>query len=362
MTLLWLLAWSVASPAAALATIRYVAPGGNCGAGITPCYATLQAAIDAATSGDEVRVAQGVYVNVTTRSYALGGASQTITQAMFINNDLTVRGGYTITDWTTAEPANYPTVINPQGQGRGSVIASNPGAPALVTLEGLTIVNGYAEGSGGGLYADSSEVVIRDCYIMSGTDGVMLWNNRSTLINTVIAANTMTGSTVITKGLTVLGGEMQAWHTTLADNGEVGLWVQNLGENPASVEMTNTIVSGHQVGVRVAGQVEKPTIVRLTGTLWGNLQQTDFSTGGQIVNDRDYIGSPGFMGVGDYRLTLTSPARNRGMYSSVKYDIIGVRRDPLPDLGAYEYDDPDSIRQVFLPLVMRGATSVKANY
>lgn len=355
--LLWLFAWGVAAPAAALSPIHYVAPGGNCGEA-TPCYATLQAAIDAAVPGDEVRVAQGVYVDVTTRQYALGGSPQTtITQAMFINKGLTVRGGYSVADWTTPQPASYPTVIDSQGQGRGGVIVS----PNPVTLEGLTIVNGYAEGGGGGLYADSSDVVIRDCYVMSSTDGLMLWNNQATLINTVIAANTMTGPTVITRtGLAVVGGEVQAWHTTLADNGGVGLWVQN-GQSPAYVAMTNTIVTEHQVGVRVVGNIGDPTIVQLVGTLWNNDQQTDLiDAGGQIINSRDYIGPPEFMGAGDYRLTSTSPARNRGSYSPVRYDIIGVRRDPLPDLGAYEFDDPESIRQVFLPLVTRKATSVKA--
>ncbi len=356
--LFWLFAWGVAAPAAALSTIHHVAPGGNCG-GATPCYATLQAAINAAVAGNEVRVAQGVYVAVTTRQHTLGGSLQTITQAVFINKGLTVRGGYTITGWTTPQPASYPTVIDPQGQGRGVVIVS----PNPVTLEGMTIVNGYAEGGGGGLYADGSAVVIRDCYIMSSTDGLMLWNNHATLINTVIAANAMTGPAVITRtGLAVRGGEVQAWHTTLAGNGGVGLWVQNLGESPAYVAMTNTIVAGHQVGLRVVGNIENHPIVRLVATLWANIQQTDIPVDVQIINSRDYIGSPDFMGAGDYRLTATSPARNRGSYSPVRYDIISVRRDPLPDLGAYEFDDPESIRQVFFPLVMRKAMSVKANY
>ena len=47
-------------------TVRYVAPGGACG-GATPCYATIQAAADAAAAGDEIRIAAGAYTGVSSR-------------------------------------------------------------------------------------------------------------------------------------------------------------------------------------------------------------------------------------------------------------------------------------------------------
>jgi len=47
------------------ATTRYVAPSGNCGAA-TPCYATVQAAVDAADPGDEIKVAEGTYNDIHT--------------------------------------------------------------------------------------------------------------------------------------------------------------------------------------------------------------------------------------------------------------------------------------------------------
>ena len=141
-TVLLALTWAVALPSAAASGTHYVAPGGECH-GATPCYATLQAAIDAASPGDELRVAQSVYTSVTVREYNLT-YPQTVTQALFIDKSLTVRGGYTVTDWTTAQPLTYPTVIDPQGSGRGGLITMPAFHTSItVTLEGLSITNGY---------------------------------------------------------------------------------------------------------------------------------------------------------------------------------------------------------------------------
>jgi len=396
LAVLLLLAWAVALPTTAASGTRYVARGGECH-GPAPCYATLQAAIDAAAPGDELRVAQGVYTDVTVREYNLT-YPQTVTQVMFIDKSLTVRGGYTTTDWETAQPITYPTVIDPQGSGRGGLITIPDWDTSItVTLEGLSITNGYAEGSGGGLYVYVTSISISGChvysntggslgsglylggdkvtltnnvivhntggdygygvviqgfptlsgnYIMHNSSGLFLWNNRATLVNNVIAGNEH-------KGLSVSGGEVRAWHTTIADNGADGVSVTNSGQGAGHLVMTNTIIAGSAVGVRVVGNVPDPSIVQLVATLWDNVTDTYIVEGGQISSSRDFHAEPAFVGNGDYHLTIASPARNRGWPSDVRQDIDGEPRDPLPDLGADEFFDPDSIRQVYLPLVMR---------
>jgi hypothetical protein len=389
----------VVPPTAAPSTTHHVAPNADC-AGATPCYATLQSAIDAADPGDEVRVAQGVYTATTVFEYDLGGWTQTITQAMFIDKSLTVRGGYTITDWMTTQPISYPTVIDPQSRGRGGVISKpDRDTPITVTLEGLSITRGYAEGSGGGLYVEGASVTISGCHVtrneggsigsgiylsgdkmtltnnvvahntgpgygvgidmgvpmLSGNrithnaNGLMLWSTVATLVNNVIAANDE-------DGLSIIGGNVQAWHTTIADNGTVAADVTYSAQGEGGhLVMTNTIIAGPATGVWVMGIVDYVTsTVQLTATLWDNATDTHaVNAGGRIVRTRDLHGDPAFVGSGDYHLTSTSPARNRGWPTDVERDIDGERRDPLPDLGADEYFDPGSIRQVYLPLVLR---------
>jgi hypothetical protein len=123
--------------------------------------------------------------------------------------------------------------------------------------------------------------------------------------------------------------------------------------------MTNTIIAGSTTGVRVRGISDHVTsTVQLTATLWDNVTDTHIvDDGGLIITTRDLHGDPAFVGSGDYHLTAASPARNRGWPSDVQQDIDGEPRDPLPDLGADEYFDPGSIRQIYLPLVVRTNTS-----
>ncbi|NJM40960.1 MAG: hypothetical protein HC853_09400, partial [Anaerolineae bacterium] len=120
----------------------------GCGSAAAPC-ATVQFAVDEAAAGDEVRIAAGGYAGVSVRAG--------VTQTVYVDKNLTLRGGYTLTNWTEPNPSFQPTFIDAQQAGRVIYIHS-----AEVTLQGLTLRNGVITGTGnlcpgagcgGGVYA-----------------------------------------------------------------------------------------------------------------------------------------------------------------------------------------------------------------
>jgi hypothetical protein len=154
----------------------YVTETGECG-GSTPCYSNIQAAVDAAYDGDEIRVAGGTYSD--TASKDIGG--RTYTQVVAITKSLTLTGGYSSTDWTTSDPTANPTIIDAQEMGRGISIVGDGSQTA--TVAGFTITNGNYTGlgnpqgvggsvcqrtgsdCGGGFFAYRVKLILRNCAI-----------------------------------------------------------------------------------------------------------------------------------------------------------------------------------------------------
>jgi hypothetical protein len=106
-------------------------------------------AVNAASSGSTVKIA-GYCAGVS------GG------QVVNINKVITLRGGYTTTNWVTAYPTTQPTTLDAQGGGR--VILAN----ATATLQDFTLTNGVINGDGGGLYT-SAPITLTDLTIYSNT-------------------------------------------------------------------------------------------------------------------------------------------------------------------------------------------------
>jgi hypothetical protein len=153
----------------------YVAPGGSCGGGVSDCYASLQAAVDAAAPGDEIRVAAGTYTDLHVRPRSDITTTGVVTQNVYLNKTLTIRGGYS-GDFTAWDPQTYATLLDAQGQGRVLYVSGdiNP------TIQGLRITGGDATGMGGYPVAGDNDA----------GGGVYVYSASPILIGNQIYANT----------------------------------------------------------------------------------------------------------------------------------------------------------------------------
>ncbi|NOZ29077.1 MAG: hypothetical protein GXP39_13640 [Chloroflexi bacterium] len=382
--------------------VLYVAPNGNCG-GAAPCYATVQAAVDAAQDGDTVKIAQGTYSDVHAR--------QGITQVVYITKSLTLRGGYSTARWDAPDPTAHPTILDAKGKGRvlyvsgyirltvqdlhitGGDATGLGGDPwgndagggifvhiSTVTLRNLTIHDNQAY-RGGGVFLNSSGGVysahIEGCSILSNTadsgaglyllggydrlerniiranratwggGGLFFNDSRATLVNNVIIGNRAVSDEGA--GAFVYSAFPHWLHTTLANNsGKSGVFVDNTGfpSDSSQVVMTNTIISGHSAGIKLS--TRKANTVTLTATLWhGNA--TNWTGPGAIVHTLDRSGDPAFAADG-YHLTRNSAAIDAGVDAGVTVDVDGGRRPRKGcDVGADEYP----MHRMYAPVILK---------
>jgi parallel beta-helix repeat protein len=229
----------------------YVAP--SCTGVPLPCYTTPQSAVDAADDPEDViKVAAGTYTGVN----HYGGLAQVV----YVSKTVTVRGGYTTTNWTASNPDANHTTLDAQGQGRVFYIAGDPSAVSgqaiSPTIEGLRITGGDATGlggypgpvgdAGGGVYVITATAIISDNRVFSNTadfgGGMYLSHSNSTLSVNTVASNTANSG----------GGLLIEYSTaTLSSN----IVISNVADYGAGVFLLGadaTTVSGNTVASNTA--------------------------------------------------------------------------------------------------------------
>jgi hypothetical protein len=144
-----------------------VATTGNdalgCGSTASPCR-TIQYAINAAPTGTTILVAAGTYT-YDAASDSCSSVFFTTSVVCVANKHLALLGGYTTSNWNTADPMTNVTIIDGANTYRGIFWVGTTAATSL-RLEGFIIQNGLAKGIsarsgndaifafGGGLFAD----------------------------------------------------------------------------------------------------------------------------------------------------------------------------------------------------------------
>jgi uncharacterized repeat protein (TIGR01451 family) len=369
-----------------------------CPAGPPDCaYSIIQDAVDAASEGDVIKVATGLYTDVHGRAAPSGyDGPSVITQVVYISKTVTVQGGYTTTNWITPDLEANPTTLDAQGQGRVLFITGQ----ISPTIEGLRLTGGDATGlgsgwgsggdGGGGVYVVDATATISRNQVFSNTavhlgGGLYLDHSPATLSRNDIIANSaggggglflggspaaLSGNTIVANtanndsgglflefsdarltnniiadnegGLYVSWSSPRLWHTTFARNG-TGIYVYNEFLSPTV--LTNTIMVSHTVGVYVDVMYEWQSGVRMKATLWGDgawANETDlFCLLGECsIGAVNVWGEPDFVDPdsGDYHIALGSAALDAGLDAGIASDIDG---EPRPaalgfDIGADE--------------------------
>src|SRR4051812_16750306 len=196
-----LLACSTTLPVQAAATTRYVrasATGLNNGTSWTNAYTSLQSALTAAVSGDQIWVAAGTY-----RPSATGDQSASFT----LKYSVEVYGGFAGTQ-TALDQRNWInnlTTLSGDLSGDDSGVSNNSensyhvvtGASGA-TLDGFTISGGNASidsNKGGGIYNSNASPTLSNLIVSSniaadGGGGVYANGGSPTLTNVTISGNT----------------------------------------------------------------------------------------------------------------------------------------------------------------------------
>lgn len=342
---------------------RYVAPdgvddGNNCTVlDFGPC-ATVNHAIGQAESGDEIRVARGVYTDVHTVGV--------FTQVVWLNEDLVLRGGYSSDNWNDADPVRNPTILDAGRRGRVIYIAG--GSPII---DGFHIRNGYVENDhGAGIYVAAGAVTtitqnyLYDNVAQNGFGGALYVAGGGSLLlerntfhrnaafdgaavyfsygNATVSNNVVYNNRATSRGGGFYNGSGSPilWNNTFFSNtANYGGGFYNLSGAPA---IRNTIMAGNVVTTTGGGIYDHPaggTPVLDYNDVWGN-SPNNYS--GVTAGSHDISADPLFINPTAYNLHITtgSPCLDTGDPATpLSNDRDGNYRPLFDgyDIGAYEY-------------------------
>ena len=207
-----------------LAVDVYVESSGSCG-GKTPCYSTIQGAINAANSGDTIKVAQGIYAE----TFVLDSGNQLMFQGGWdagfttqtprttsIRAPIVTKGAIAFQELrimeiagsmgnaTTADVLNGKTFSSDAGTGLTGIMPNLGGPSYTSTTTDQTIAAGYYNGSG--KVEGDSDLVSGN--IKSGVTIFGVAGSAPAPTGDAVVANVLSGKTFSNASSTGLTGTM----------------------------------------------------------------------------------------------------------------------------------------------------------
>lgn len=242
-----------------------VAAGSDLDVCPTCTYTTIQLAINAAASGDRIRVAQGTYYENLDIS-----SSRTIT----------ISGGWSA-DFSTQINAPSLTVVDAGGANRALYIH---GAPSDTIIENIAFQNGSHDwgacirvsSTNGQINFALQDVIVQDCDCTNGHGGgicLLSYNYpiAARLMNVIVRRSYTTGA----------GGGIWAGSDTITEPGNVEVYIMNsmIYSNEADREAGGIAIW--------AEENSRTRAVILNSTITGNTSSNTYLGGGGIVVSDD---------------------------------------------------------------------------
>jgi parallel beta-helix repeat protein len=327
-------------------------------------YSTIQAAINASSTGDVVIIAPGTYAGDGNRDIDFLGKAITVRSTD--PNDLSIVA-------TTLIDCNS-TEANPH---RGFIFDSSEGANSM--LSGLTIIKAYYTGDGGGIYCNGSNPTISHCTISNCVahnsanlyqehgGGIYLNGSSPTITHCIIKENSANGGGAIycnNNSNPIIDNCMLTDNTVNDYGGGINCW----DSRPA---ISHCTISGNSAGAGGGGGISYGSNCNLSVShciIWGN-SNGDFvkttsvevwpavsysDVGGSYAGTGNIASDPLFINptAGNYHIAAHSPCVNTGDpgYAGTlgEIDIDGDPRiaNSRIDIGADEYTTGPSVIQI----------------
>jgi parallel beta-helix repeat protein len=313
-------------------------------------YGTIQAAIDAATDGDGVLVADGIYKGVGNRDLDFKGKVVHLRSASsaancIIDCENSGRGFHFHSGETAKSRLEGVSIKNGNANCGGGIYCSSNSSPSIA---GCTIASSAATNDGGGIHCSFSSPEITNCLIAENRaqrgGGIALDNSAPLIVNCAIADNTAS---------TDYGGGILCWtnasptvtNCTIVNNsaGSQGAGIY-CWEN-SSPAIGNTIIWGNHAS-SAGNQIYTYNASDCVSLRCCNYADgaNDIAGSGTVTPINRMSSNPQFVDAAgrNYRLLISSPCIDAGDNSLVPSEITTCLDDnpritgDCVNIGAYE--------------------------